>query len=128
MESGKFDEELKRMDAIADEIGPNALVLFNESFSATNEKEGSEIARQIVDALLEKKVKIVFVTHFHDFAGSLFDRHMENALFLRAERKPDGTRTLRVIPGEPLKTSYGQDLYNEIFTPARKVKTREVAE
>ncbi len=37
--------------------------LSNESFAATNEREGSEIARQIIAALLEKHVKIVFVTH-----------------------------------------------------------------
>jgi DNA mismatch repair ATPase MutS len=45
MESGKFDEELNRMSDIADQIRPNAMLLFNESFAATNEREGSEIAR-----------------------------------------------------------------------------------
>lgn len=57
MESGKFDEELKRMNKIVDNLEPNAMVLFNESFAATTEKEGSEIARQIVKALIEKKLK-----------------------------------------------------------------------
>jgi len=33
-------------------------VLFNESFSATNEKEGSEIARQIVTALGSRSFKL----------------------------------------------------------------------
>ena len=98
MESGKFEEEMKRMNAVADEIGANALVLFNELFSATNEKEGSEIGRQIVEALLENAVKVVFVTHFYDFAGGFFDKRTDDALFLRAERKPDGTRTRRVVP------------------------------
>ncbi len=31
-------------------------------------------------------------------------------LFLRAERKEDGTRTFKLIEGEPLDTSYGLDL------------------
>jgi hypothetical protein len=31
----------------------------NESFAATNEREGSAIAKEIISALLEKKVKIV---------------------------------------------------------------------
>jgi DNA mismatch repair ATPase MutS len=48
MNSGKFDEELSRMNAIIDDIVPYSIVLFNESFAATNEREGSEIARQIV--------------------------------------------------------------------------------
>jgi hypothetical protein len=34
---------------------------------------------------------------------------------LRAERKPDGTRTYTLSEGEPLDTSYGVDLYNRIF-------------
>ncbi len=53
MRSGKLDEELRRMSEIADAIGPSCLLLCNESFAATNEREGSEIARQVVRALLE---------------------------------------------------------------------------
>jgi DNA mismatch repair ATPase MutS len=58
MKSGKLDEELSRMSDIADNITSHSLLLFNESFAATNEREGSEIARQIVCALLEKGIKI----------------------------------------------------------------------
>jgi DNA mismatch repair ATPase MutS len=115
MKSGKLDEELGRMSDIADHMGPDALVLFNESFAATNEREGSEIATQIVRALLERRIKVFFVTHLYEFAHGFFDRRMEDALFLRAERRADGTRTFRLIEGEPLETSYGEDLYREIF-------------
>lgn len=48
MRSGKLDEELARLSSIADAVTPDSLVLFNESFAATNEREGSEIARQVV--------------------------------------------------------------------------------
>ena len=115
MKSGKLDEELGRMSDIADAIVPNSMLLFNESFASTNEREGSEIARQIITALLERRIKICFVTHLYDFAHSVFDKKMENAMFLRAERRADGTRTFGVVEGEPLETSYGEDLYREIF-------------
>ncbi len=46
------------------------------------------------------------------------DERMETAIFLRAERRPDGKRTFRVVKGEPLETSYGKDLYNRIFVGA----------
>lgn len=115
MKSGKFDEELSRMSDIVDNITPNSLVLFNESFAATNEREGSEIARQIVSALLEKRIKVFFVTHLYEFAHGFYVKRMENALFLRAERQADGTRTFKLIEGEPLQTSYGQDVYIRIF-------------
>jgi len=115
MKSGKLDEELGRMSGIVDQLAPNSLVLFNESFAATNEREGSEIARQITSALLEEHVKVFFVTHLYELAHGFYDRKMENAIFLRAERQPDGERTFKLIEGEPLQTSYGEDLYVNIF-------------
>jgi len=74
-------------------------VLFNESFAATNEREGSEIARQIISALLERRVKVLFVTHLYALAHGFYDRHLPNALFLRAERQADGTRTFKLSEG-----------------------------
>jgi hypothetical protein len=115
MKSGKLDEELSRMSEIADKLSPNGILLCNESFAATNEREGSEIARQIIRALLEAGVKIVFVTHLFDLAQSLYLQKMDAALFLRADRQPDGRRTFRVVEGSPLPTSYGEDLYERIF-------------
>ena len=115
MKSGKFDEELDRLSQIIDRIEPNAMVLFNESFAATNEREGSEIARQIVSALLERGIRVLYVTHLFDFARSMFERGVARTLFLRAERNADGTRTFRVVEGEPLETSYGEDLFREVF-------------
>jgi len=53
MRSGKLDEELSRMSSIVDKMTPTSILLLNESFASTNEREGSEIARQLVQALLE---------------------------------------------------------------------------
>ncbi len=115
MRSGKLDEELSRMSVIVDQIKPNALMLFNESFAATNEREGSEIARQITSALLERNVKVFFVTHMYEFARIFFEKHMPDAIFLRAERKAGGRRTFKLLEGDPLPTSYGEDVYNTVF-------------
>ena len=115
MNSGKLDEELSRMSGIVDTITPNSMVLFNESFAATNEREGSEIARQIISALLEKGIKVFFVTHLYEFAHGFYDKNIENAMFLRAERQTDGRRTFKLLEGEPLQTSYGEDVYHKIF-------------
>lgn len=118
MTSGKFDEELSRMSDIVDALTPNSMLLFNESFAATNEREGSEIARQIVSALMETPVKIFFVTHLYQFAHGVFDQKIDDALFLRAERQADGRRTFKLLQGEPLQTGFGVDLYEEIFGSA----------
>ena len=115
MRKGKLDEELARMSEIVDHLEPNSMLLLNESFAATNEREGSEIAGQVVRALFEKHIKVFFVTHLYEFAHGFFERKMDDILFLRAERRADGTRTFRLVEGEPLETSYGEDLYRKIF-------------
>jgi hypothetical protein len=114
MISGRLDEELSRLSTIADQAGPHSLILFNESFAATNEREGSEIGRQVVRALLENDIRIFFVTHQFDLADS-FRRELPDAtLFLRAPRQADGTRTFKLVVAEPLPTSYGPDIYLRI--------------
>jgi len=114
MVSGRLDEELSRMSAIADHLSPDCLVLFNESFAATNEREGSEIGRQVVRALLAAGIRVCFVTHQFDFADSFRRQQPENTVFLRAPRQPDGQRTFRLEAAEPLPTSFGEDIYYRI--------------
>jgi len=119
MNSGKLDEELRRMSDIVDHVTSHSMVLFNESFAATNEREGSEIARQILLSLSDRGVKVVCVTHLHELAKSFYQRETGNVLFLRADRQADGTRSFKMVDGEPLETSFGEDLYEGIFGDGR---------
>ncbi len=111
MTSGRLDEELGRMSTIAGQIGPHCLMLFNESFAGTNEREGSEIGYQVVRALLDARVTVFFVTHRFDFADRFRRQQAHPALFLRAERSPDGQRNYKLAVKDPLPTSFGEDLY-----------------
>jgi hypothetical protein len=115
---GKLEEELNRMRAIVERIRPGDLLLANESFAATNEREGSELARQVFRAHLDLGVRVVAVTHLYDLAESLHRTESSRGVFLRAQREEDGERTFRIEPGAPLPTSYGQDLYRRIFGEA----------
>lgn len=115
---GKLDEELARMSEIAEFVGSASLLLCNESFASTNEREGSQIARDVVRAMVESGVKVVFVTHLYDLAHSLSARDDPADLFLRAERRPDGVRTFRLEPGQPEPTSYGEDSFRRVFAAA----------
>ena len=116
MGSGKLDEELKRMSGSSIRLASYSLALFNESFASTNEREGSEIARQIVSALLEMHVKVLYVTHMFYLAEGFYRQTVKDVL-LRAERLAEGQRTFRLIAAEPLPTSYGQDLYRLVLGP-----------
>jgi hypothetical protein len=64
------------------------------------------------------------VTHLYEFARRLHDGKMPNAIFLRAERLPDGTRTFRLVEADPLQTSYGKDVYEAEFGSER-IRPRE---
>ncbi len=113
MGSGKLDEELSRMSALSDNLKSGSMMLFNESFAATNEREGSEICRQITQALIENGIEVFSVTHLYTYAAAFFGN--EKTLFLRAERLENGERSFKIVPGEPLHTAFGEDLYRKIF-------------
>lgn len=120
MERGKLDDELARMSEIAGLLRPGSLLLCNESFASTNEREGSEIARQVVRALTEAGVRVLFVTHMYELAHGLYAEGADGALFLRAERGAGGRRPYRIAEGEPLATSYGRDSYVRVFGERRE--------
>jgi DNA mismatch repair ATPase MutS len=113
MNSGRLDEELTRMSEIVDSLEPGSMMLFNESLSSTNEREGSEILHQITQALVENGVEIFSVTHLYTFATSFANDTQTQ--FLRAQRLEDRERTFKILPGEPLATAFGEDLYQKIF-------------
>jgi hypothetical protein len=117
---GKLDEELSRMSGIVDKVRATCMVLCNESFAATNEQEGSEIARPIVRALVEAGVKVFLVTHSYDLAYGLYCENNAATICLRAERQSEGRRTFKLRVAEPLPTSYGADLYARIFGVPRE--------
>lgn len=113
LQSGKLDEELVRMSRIADFMHPDSMILMNESFAATNEREGSEIILQITEAFLANRIEVFSVTHLFTYASALQNRPGVQAL--RAQRLDNGDRTFCIVPGLPTETAYGEDLYRRIF-------------
>ncbi|WP_019204284.1 hypothetical protein [Tsukamurella sp. 1534] len=119
--AGRLEEELIRMSAIADVIRPGALLLCNESLASTNEREGAALARRIVETMRDAGVTVIYVTHMYELSRGLAEAGDPRHAFLRAERLATGDRTFRVLPGAPLPTSHGEDLYQRIFGTAAGV-------
>lgn len=123
MNSGRLDEELNRMDQIINNLGPDSLILLNESFATTTEKDGSVIAYDIIKALNEVGVKIITVTHLLSFAQKVYAEvkageaagNSTDVTFFCAERLPNGKRTYKIIQSVPELTSFGLDLYEDII-------------
>jgi hypothetical protein len=86
MESSKLDEELGRMSDIVDRLTQMRWCCsMSPSLRQMNGK-ALEIACQITNALVERGIKLAFVTHLYEFAHDLCERRTKNAIFLRAER------------------------------------------
>jgi hypothetical protein len=113
---GKLHEELGRLAAVVDACASTSLVLLNESLSTTNEREGAEIARQVVMALADSGVDVWFVTHNHQFAAGLHRAALPGLRFLRAERGGAAERSFQIVEAPPLPTSHGMDLYRRIVS------------
>lgn len=112
---GKLDEELARMQVIVANLKQPSLLLMNESFSSTNEHEGSIINEQIIRGLLHQNHTIVAVSHQYELGQRLATLE-PRPLFLRAERLKSGERTFKLVPGLPRLTSYGLDIFNRVFS------------
>lgn len=115
MTSGKLEEELLRLSKIIDHLKKHSLVLFNESFATTSEREGANIAEDIIRAFYDNQITCFFVTHIYAFAKKAFETHLEHTVFYQAERLEDGRRTYVMRKGEPSITGYGMDLYREVI-------------
>lgn len=104
---GKLEEELERMDFLVEEIKSGSLILLNEAFSSTNDREGKIISENIVNGLIDSKVTVFFVTHNYSFAKGMWNNNKGNVEFLRASRE----RNFKLEIGCPLEKSYGEDIW-----------------
>lgn len=115
LNSGKLDEELKRLSDMIEYICGGDMIFFNESFSSTNEKEGTDLAIPITNALLSQGIRIFYVTHFYTYTHYYHQEQGESCMLLKAQRNTDTSRSFRLEEGVPDVTSYASDIYNRIF-------------
>ncbi|MEO7586620.1 MAG: hypothetical protein ABIS84_01180 [Arachnia sp.] len=120
LRSGKLDEELQRMSLLADHVTPQCLLLCNDSFASTNEREGSELGSTIISAMLDSDVTVVLVTHLFELAERLREDPEHPTLFLRAADPDEGTTNdgapiFRIAPGVPQPSSHGALALSRLF-------------
>jgi hypothetical protein len=114
MSGGKLEEELGRMSEIVSRITPGCLLLCNEPFASTNEREGSDIGRQVFLPLAAAGVRVCVVTHLYDLAESIYRMGGDGTLFLRAPRQSGG-RPFELVEGAPEPSAFGEDVYEKVF-------------
>ena len=78
------------MSVVISHISPGCLLLCNEPFASTNEREGSHIARQVFLPLAAAGVKVVVVTHLVNWAEGLYEERLGYVLFLPRPKANSG--------------------------------------
>jgi len=112
---GMLEDELARMDALIALADRDSLVMLNESFSSAHEREACAIAGEVVGALHGRGVRTLYVTHLYDFTAGLAEQKPDGVMFLAAQRNADGTRPYTIAESLPERSSFGMDIYNEVF-------------
>ena len=115
LQKGKLDGELVMMRELVNSINKNSLMLMNESFSSTGENDAATMVTELLQTFNTAGVRTIYVTHFYSVAKYLTAMKVPNTLFLSAMRNHDGTRPYIITEGLPSETSYGMDIYNEVF-------------
>ncbi len=100
------------------------MVLLNESFASTTEKEGSLIAYDVIRALTEAGVEVLTVTHLLTFAQRLYAECSGTAGFRRVEGeeagKGEGAKGEGAGKGED--TGIGEEAGTESAEPPFRVE------
>ncbi len=112
---GLLEEELRKLSELVPYMKPGSLLLMNESFSTTVEYDAAILAEQVTDAFTKCGITTLFVTHLYEYAHALYLKNSADCCFLRAGRNLDGSRTYQLEEGEPLRSSFSMDLYQQIF-------------
>lgn len=66
---GRFVNEAERADEILSKATADSFVLFNETYSGTDEKKSEDYASRLAETLYSRGVFGIFVTHIHALTG-----------------------------------------------------------
>lgn len=121
---GKLKQELMAVKTVAGTMRKGSMVLMNEIFSTTSEKEGSDIAAEVLHAFSQTHSHVIFVTHLKCLADMAEEKKLllaegERAVNYVTERlkEADGkmTKTHRILKGHPEAEIFERELFEKYF-------------
>ena len=118
--TGRFEEERARADEIIESAGRESFILFNETYSGTNEEKGCASALDAAKGLVGRGAFGLFVTHFARVAYSGFG-------VLRAVVGDGGERTYKIVKSEQ-NGSYALDILRKYKIAPEQLAAREVSD
>lgn len=104
-QTGRLHEEMIRTKEILSECDDDAFILFNETFSGTDDKKGFELLMETANELHRRNIGGLYVTHFHEIADTSFP-----ILGVIIDKSDENKRTFKISRKNNEKCSYAQDI------------------
>lgn len=116
---GRLDSEKRRVDRILECADANAFILLNETFSATDEEKGFQLALSTAETIKNRGIFGLFVTHFHEVKRKGFP-------LLSAVVEEDGEhrRTFKIYRSDGAHSSYARDILRKYKLDSRSLTER----
>lgn len=118
---GRLDEEILRVNAMLKRSDRNCVLLFNETFSGTDDEKGVAKTMEVADFLSKNEMFGLFVTHFHEVCGKGFP-------ILRTEVLDGNKRSYRIIRDDSGRGSYALDILKKYGLDAESLRERSLSE
>ncbi len=121
--SGRFVNEANRAEEILEKAGENTFVLFNETYSGTDEKKSEDYSRRLADTMYERGAFGMFVTHIHALTGSRIP-----TLAAMIDESDDNRRTYKIKRVGATASSFAADILEKYRLDRKSLKQRLEAE
>lgn len=136
---GKLEQELMAIKTAAGTIKEGSLLLMNEIFATTSEREGADIAAEVLHAFSHTHSHMIFVTHLKCLADMVEDKKLaladgEHAVNYVTEQKEQTEqtggaetitetgadvkkiiKTYRIVKGRPEAGIFEKELFDKYF-------------
>jgi len=104
-QTGRLHEEMTRTKQILAECDDDAFILFNETFSGTDDKKGFELLLETANEIKERGIGGLYVTHFHEISDTSFP-----ILGVIVNKDDENRRTFKISLKNDEKCSYAHDI------------------
>ncbi len=103
--TGRLHEELQRTKEILAECDDDAFILFNETFSGTDDKKGYELLTETAEEIKNRGIGGLYVTHFHEISDTSFP-----ILGVEVNKEDENKRTFKITRKNNERSSYAHDI------------------
>ena len=120
---GRLQEEKQRVDRLLETCDENTFIVFNETYSGTDDKLGCEMTLDTANKIKEHGTHVLFVTHFHEVRAGGYP--MLNTV---TEEDENHVRTFRIVRDLGITSSFADDILRKYRLDAASLHERSVTE